>query len=294
MQHPSGSLTDLNTQKFANSSFKVSCYKFIENRNFTITRSRKVGSLSLSKLFSKTKRLDDDQDAYDVYEYIPKKEEEVIVVFRDPVDKLLSGHFMQLGKILTDNDKFVSEFWNRLRDGYYLEDQQIDDVTKEGLEFVVKFYEDKKWQFKNQASFLYSDNGSSITPIWNSWKDYKNIKWLHLDRLDNNFLKYVHKKVPSTSWCIDIPNLNDSRLDSTDTNKLFKKKIYVNKYVVQIKKLLNDNNVVTDEIFYHNFHHRQNHSSDNDGVEGLLSYILRLECRTYDQIMKSNRLFKYE
>ena len=178
MQHPSGSLTDLNTQKFAESSFKVPYYKFIENRNFTITRSRKVGSLSLSKLFSKTKRLDDDHDAYDVYEYIPKKEEEVIVVFRDPVDKLLSGHFMQLGKILTDNDKFVSEFWNRLRDGYYLEDQQIDDVTKEGLEFVVKFYEDKKWQFKNQASFLYSDNGSSITPIWNSWKDYKNIKWL--------------------------------------------------------------------------------------------------------------------
>ena len=29
-------------------------------------------------------------------------------------------------------------------------------------------------------------------------------------------------------------------------------------------------------------------------VEGLLSYILQLECRTYDQIMKSNRLFKYE
>lgn len=252
-----------------------------ENKNFTITFSRKVGTNTLLHLFSKTELINSgvkfEEKKHKIYEYVPSKDEEIIVVFRNPIDKLYSGHFMQLGKFFgqeTNFNKIQLEFWERLIKGYYLEEQTSDDITKKGLDFLVKLYEDKKWQFVNQASFLYNSNGSSITPTWNSWKDYKNVKWLHLDRLDNKFLKYVHKKVPSTSWCKEMPEK-----ESTTT-----------KLLTQIRKLLSDNEIKTNDIFYY----AKERPNNKDGVELLLQYILHLECKTYQQINKSNRLFKYE
>jgi hypothetical protein len=256
-----------------------------ENENFTITFSRKVGSSTLLHLFSKTELINSgmtNKKLHRIYEYVPSKDEEIIVVFRNPVDKLYSGHFMQLGKFFNkevNSNKIQLEFWERLQFGYYLEEQSSDDITKKGLDFLVKLYEDKKWQFANQASFLYKSNGSSITPTWNCWKDYENVKWLHLDRLDNKFLKYVHKKVPSTSWCKEMPVKNKSN---------------PNKFFTQIRKLLNDNKIKTYDIFYYLEKEKKGSGYDDDGVEFLLQYILHMECKTYQQIKESNRLFKYE
>jgi hypothetical protein len=256
-----------------------------ENKNFSITFSRKVASSTLLHLFSKTELINSGialKKQHQIYEYVPSKDEEIIVVFRNPVDKLYSGHFMQLGKFFNteiNSNKIQLKFWERLIKGYYLEEQTSDDITKKGLDFLVKLYEDKKWQFANQASFMYKSNGSSITPTWNCWKDYENVKWLHLDRLDNKFLKYVHKKVPSTSWCKEMPVKNTSN---------------ANKLLTQIRKLLSDNEIKTYNIFYHLVQEKKRKSYDKDGVDLLLEYILHMECKTYQQIKKSNRLFKYE
>lgn len=264
---------------FVLESLKIPTIIAAENENFTITFSRKVGSSTLQHLFSKSELINSGmkiKKQHQIYEYIPLKDEEIIVIFRNPVDKLYSGHYMQVGKFFNkevNSNKIQLEFWERLHWGYYLEEQVSDDITKEGLDYLVKLYEDKSWQFSNQASFLYKSNGSSITPTWNCWKDYENVKWLNLDRLDNKFLKYVHEKVPSTSWCKKMPVINKSNS---------------RKFFTQIEKLLSDNRIKINSSFYNKKRY------EYDGVELLLQYILHMECKTYQQINKSNRLFKYE